>query len=277
MSKLQVVVIDDVPGVNDTVEAWLSTNLSELGVDDSGHPFTEVVAYPYETVEGFLAEVADDPGFEVDLVLVDLVIQIGGYGGLKALDALGAYRPDTPVLIYSSMENNGDRFMYALAAATWFTEQLYGIVPKRLGSGAHGSPANHFRHIVAGVLDGSYDDPTLEFLRSDAVKAAFMRLLDNEDDLSKWRAVQRHFKQRPASLQLGMKDGALRGWELERLRALDQLWDQVAQHTDLGGVPGQWRPDGDTHSKLRTFIFQQHAFFADPYLDEHFDVRRDLG
>lgn len=272
MSTLQVVVIDDVPGVSDTVEAWLSTKLDEIGTDDAGQLFDGAVVYPYETVEGFLTEVADDPEFEVDLVLVDLVIQIGGYGGLKALDALRNYRPETPVLIYSSMENNGDRFMYALAAATWFTKQLYGIIPKRLGSGAHGTPANHFRHIVAGVLDGTYDDPILEFLRSDAVKAAFVKLLDDKDQLAKWRAVQRHLKQKPAAIQLGLSENALRGWELGRLRTLDQVWDQVSQQTSIGGEPGQWREGGDTHSKLRTFIFHQHAFFADPYLDEHFDT-----
>ena len=207
----------------------------------------------------------------MDLVVVDLVLQIGYYGGLKALAALAEYRPDTPVLVFSAMENNGDRFMYALAVATWFTGQLHGIVPKVLGSGRRGSAGSHFRDVVAQVLDARYDDPILEFLRNDSIAESFTELLRNKDDLEKWRAIQRVQQQAAALKLLGLSGQTLRDWEVARLGALDRLWNEVAENTPIGGQPGRFRPaKGDTHAQLREFVFQQHAFFADPYLDEHF-------
>lgn len=273
MRTLQVVVIDDSPLVATTVEAWLAADLSDLGVDEGGQPFEGVAVWPYDTVEGFVDEISHDLEFEIDIVLVDLVLQVGGYGGLKALAAVAEHRPETPVLIFSALENNGDRVMYALAAAIWFTDQLRGIIPKVLGPGGQGKVASRFRKIVAGVLEGDYDDPTMGFLRV-YCSASFTNLMRNRDDLAKWRAIQRVQQQAPALKLLGLSGQTLREWEVARLGALDEMWDLLAEHTEIGGTPGRFRPSGgDTHAQLREFIFHQHAFFADPYLDEHFAAR----
>lgn len=270
MNDLQVALIDDMPLIGDTVEQWLASGLDELGPDPVGGTLDAACVTPYDTVEGFLADV-DDREFHLDLVIVDLVILGSSHGGLTALSAMSKHRPDTPVLVFSQLENNGDRFLYALAAANWFDSQLRALVPKVLGSSRRRSAGPEFRRIAAEVLAGTHVDPALDFLRSDGIAAAFTTLLGKKSDLERWRAIHRYPKQGPASRMLGISEQSLRDWEAQKLAALDLLWDAVVEQTPINGSIGRFRPaTGKTHEQLKDFTGQQLAFFSDAYLDERF-------
>lgn len=66
-----------------------------------------------------LIQVLNDPGSDLDLLLVDAVLT-DNRGGLEALDAAATIRPDVPAVLYSAFKCRGARFMYGLAAAAWF-------------------------------------------------------------------------------------------------------------------------------------------------------------
>lgn len=275
MDPLQVVVVDDAPMVGAVLEKWLS--------DSTGQTFNGAEVYPYESVNGFCAEVIADPDYEVDLVVVDLVLEADG--GLKILAELAKHRPQTPALIFSAMENSGDRFMYVAAAANWFgseTGPLKAILPKVFGAGRKGNLDGLFTQVVESVIAGSHTDRLLHLLRRDDNHNAFHQLLRTEDDLKKWQAIQRQGRQGPAARVAGVSDQTLRDWTLRRIGHLDQLWDSVITEWDnkeafkIAGqeerfkLPENKHENNDTYAKLREFVYQQHAFFADNYLQEHF-------
>ncbi len=270
---LLIAYVEDEIGMQSLVEYFLH-----------GDPQLETAeVIPYETVHSFLYDL-EDPDFEIDLLLVDLVTQSGDYGGLKGLAALSQHRPGVPAVVYSAIQNS-DRFMYALAAAAWFggpEGPLRAIVPKRLGAGSTQRVGPQFAAIIRDVLEGTHGDELLNFLR-DADRAepffmpSFHELLRSRSDLERWLAVMRQPQIATAARQVGISEPTLRGWLSDRLDRLGDLWETIAEDWDehhpgleiVGPLKGQLG-EGSPFNRAQSFTTMQRAFFTDPYLKEHF-------
>lgn len=257
-----ILLLDDSPLVARAVEAWLTENSTTIPALSGSQ------VYPVETVAGLEAELSD-PDMVVDLVVVDPVLHPGQPGGLKGIALTARLRPEIPIVMYSAMENNGDRFMYVLAAATWFAgSRLSALIPKvfHVGETAVGFRVSE---AIAQVIAGTHVDPLLTQLRAPDIRDQFARLL-HPSDLASWRAVMRQPKQSDAAALVGKRATTFRDWEREKLDALSYLWERL-NVTPVGGQPGMYDNDaqaGSTHLLLRQFAYQQSAFFADPFLDE---------
>ena len=263
-ATIEIAVLDDTPYVYRAIQGWLE----DAGFAD--RIGAEVSVWPVHSVEGLESDLRDDD-IEVDLLFVDPVLGQGAHGALKACAVTAETRPHVPVVMLSQMKNE-DRFLYGLAGAAWFGDQLRGIVPKAMKSNA--SLARQFAQTVHDLIEGNYADPILSYLRAEPIVAAFRRFVSGPDDVRKWRAIHRQPGQQLAARVAGVEPDTLAEWQLRRIKTLDYLWDEVSEHTPLGGPPGRYAPlpeqsgYGQVHNRLRTFVQQQASFLLDPYLDE---------
>lgn len=263
-ATVDIAVLDDSPYVYRAIQGWL---------DDAGFADgtgAEVSVWPVHSVEGLESDLRDED-IEVDLLFVDPMLGQGTHGALKACAVTAEIRPHVPVVMLSQMENE-DRFLYGLAGAAWFGDQLRGIVPKVMETNA--LFARQFAQTVHDLIEGNYEDPVLGYLRADPVIEGFRRFVSGPDDVRKWRAIYRQPGQELAARVAGVEAGTLAEWQLRRIKTLDFLWDEVSEHTPLGGPRGRYAPlpdqhgYGQVHNRLRVFVQQQASFFLDPYLDE---------
>ncbi len=145
---MKLLIVDDHPILREGLAAWLGRAASET-----------IVLQAVDADEAFaLVELHAD----IDLVLLDLFLP--GTSGLPAISEFGRRRPDLPVLVLSSSENQHDvRKAFALGAL--------GYVPKS----ANGDTL--FAAIKL-VLDGELYVPSLLLDNSDASAAPSSRLQD---------------------------------------------------------------------------------------------------
>jgi hypothetical protein len=214
-----------------------------------------------------LVQVLDDPGSDLDLLLVDAVLT-DKRGGLEALEAADSIRPHVPAVLYSAFESKGARFMYGLAAAAWFGRRNLKAIYPKVASTFDGTGSD-FVDMVTGVLDGTYRCPTLSTLLDASIDMQFDQLIGPVKEMRFWKATMNHASKSNAVKALGISDQKLTNWQTERQELVEQWWDDatLGQATGLAGAPAYISRSEvrDLHTTLHRFAGQQ-PFFEDEYV-----------
>jgi len=255
--RIIAVLDDDTDAVVGPLERWLVRNHR-----DGQFKFSE-----YDSTLSLVRALAE-PSNRFDLLLVDGWLQ-EGRGGLEALDLASRLRPDLPAVLFTSLEDNGDRFMYALAAEAWFGDQnLKAIHPK-----SDTRDADRRRRAVImleAVIARRYTCPRLSAIRNHRPPIRFDEVFGGPDDVRNWRAVRENAALIDAARHAGMSENGLGGWENRVRDRLARWWEDpdLGQKTRIAGEPNYFRlneRNNGLHASMHAFAVGQ-VFFRDVYV-----------
>lgn len=257
MRQKVIAVLDDAPSrVAGPLERWLTRSSR-----DGDLKFWEHDSTPS------LVRRLSDPSEQVDLLLIDAWLQ-EGRGGLEALDLAARIRPKVPAVLYTSLNDVGERFMYALAAEAWFGHlNLKAIHPK--DDTRDRDPDRSAITMLERVIDGHYVCPRLAAIRGRRPRVDFEAVFGSAEDVRRWRAVRKNSVQRDAAREIGISANALGTWEAERRDYLHEWWNDpdLGQATRFAGELDYFHLDSafGLHACLHKFAAAQ-VFFRDTYV-----------